>query len=319
MQYEDVSVYSAKLIANIEKVIIGKRSVVEKAMVALYSGGHVLLDDVPGLGKTMLARAIAKSIDVTFKRIQGTPDLLPSDIIGISIYNPDTKRFVFKKGPIFSHILLVDEINRATPKTQSALLEAMGESQISVEGTGVELTAPFFVMATQNPVEFEGTFPLPEAQMDRFLISLSIGYPDAHCEEEIIARQNERHPIYTLTAVAGAEDIIAIQKIVPTVHVDKNLLEYIIRITSATRTAGDVALGASPRGSISLCRASQSLALIRGRDFVIPEDVKELAVDTLKHRLILTSESRLKKSSAQGIIERILNDTPVPVRQDQSE
>lgn len=313
MNIQEVKIHSDALITNIEKVIVGKRALVEKAIVALYSGGHVLLEDVPGLGKTMLARSIAKSIDVQFKRIQGAPDLLPSDIIGVSIYNPDTKKFVFKKGPVFSNIVLVDEINRSTPKTQSALLEAMGETQISVEGISFTLSQPFFVIATQNPIEFEGTFPLPEAQMDRFFMSITLGYPNPREETEILYRQNDIHPIHTLTPVTSDREIIEIQKIVPQVHIDSTLRDYIVAIVGRTRIASDVILGASPRGSIALSRAAQALALMRGRDFVIPEDIKECAVDVLKHRLILSSESRLKNLQSGDVIGRILGELPVPI------
>ncbi len=235
MEFEEIQLYSAKLTANIEKVIIGKRNIIEKALIALFCKGHVLLDDVPGLGKTMLARAIAKSIDASFKRVQGTPDLLPADIIGFSIYNSDTKKFEFRKGPLFSEIILVDEINRTTPKTQSAMLEAMGENQISVEGITLALSKLFFVIATENPIEFEGTFPLPEAQLDRFFVSLTIGYPDNKEEEEIILMQNQSHPINTILPVLDINKIMNIQFMIPKVHVENSLREYIIKITAATR------------------------------------------------------------------------------------
>jgi MoxR-like ATPase len=315
MEFGEVQVYSEKLIANIEKVIVGKRKVIEKALTALYCRGHILLEDVPGLGKTMLARSVARSIEATFRRIQGTPDLLPADILGVSIFNPSTKKFEFRKGPIFSQIVLVDEINRATPKTQSALLEAMGEAQISVEGLTVMLPEPFFVIATQNPIEFEGTFPLPEAQMDRFFVSLSIGYPDGKQEEEIILRQNEKHPIYDLEAVVNPEVIKQIQNLVHTVHIDTSLREYIIKIIEATRNDANLMLGASPRGSISLYKAAQAFAALNGRDYVIPEDIKNLAVEVLKHRIILKSESKLKNLKPESVIERILSTIPVPMEE----
>lgn len=319
MEFNEIQVYSEKMIANIEKVIIGKRLVIEKLLVALFCHGHVLIEDVPGLGKTMLARALAKSIDGTFRRIQGTPDLLPADIIGVSIFNPSTKKFEFKRGPIFSQIVLVDEINRATPKTQSALLEAMGEAQISVEGLTLALPKPFFVMATENPIEFEGTFPLPEAQMDRFFVSLVIGYPNMQQEAEIILRQNQQHPIHSLQPVVTTEIVTQIQQLIYKVHVDSTLREYIIKIVDTTRNDSNLMLGASPRGSISLYKAVQAYAAIQGRDFVIPEDIKKLAVEVLKHRMILKSESRLKNLKPEDIISRILSTLPVPMEEQTKE
>ena len=316
MEFGEIQVYSEKLIANIEKVIVGKREVIEKALVALFCKGHILLEDVPGLGKTMLARSIAKSIDGTFRRIQGTPDLLPADIIGVSIFNPSTKKFEFRPGPVFAQLVLVDEINRATPKTQSALLEAMGETQISVEGMAIRLPQPFFVIATQNPIEFEGTFPLPEAQMDRFFVSLSIGYPGQQEEEEIILRQNTRHPIESLTPVVTPDIISGIQLQISTVHVDNTLRSYIMKIIQATRNDSNLMLGSSPRGSISLYKAVQAFAAIQGRDYVIPEDIKSLAIPVLKHRVILKSESKLKNLKPESVIERILSTIPVPMEEE---
>ncbi|MFN4216804.1 MAG: AAA family ATPase [Brevinematales bacterium] len=315
MDLEKIQQISQKIIKNVEKVIVGKRPVIEKLLVSLVCKGHVLLEDVPGLGKTMLARSIAKTINATFKRIQGTPDLLPADIIGVSIYNPDNKRFEFRKGPLFSQILLVDEINRATPKTQSALLEAMGEGQVSIEGMSVPLPQPFFVIATQNPIEFEGTFPLPEAQMDRFFMSLALGYPDMDEEAEIILRQNKVHPIQSLEAVVEVQDILSLQIEVPNVYIDASLRQYLLQIVDTTRHDPNILLGASPRGSIALYKAAQAYALLNGRDYVIPEDIKTLAVDVLKHRLVLRSETRLKNIDARAIIERILNNIPVPMEQ----
>ncbi|OHD57291.1 MAG: hypothetical protein A2Y33_04175 [Spirochaetes bacterium GWF1_51_8] len=315
MEFAEIQVYSEKLIANIEKVIVGKREVIEKALVALFCKGHILIEDVPGLGKTMLARSIAKSIDGTFRRIQGTPDLLPADIIGVSIFNPSTKKFEFRPGPIFAQLVLVDEINRATPKTQSALLEAMGETQISVEGMGLKLPAPFVVFATQNPIEFEGTFPLPEAQMDRFFVSLSIGYPHEQEEEEIIMRQRTSHPIELLKPVLTPEDVLKVQFLVPNVHVDNTLRSYIMKIVQATRNDSNLLLGSSPRGSISLYKASQAYAAINGRDYVIPEDIKKLAPSVLKHRIIMKSESKLKNLKPDAVIDRILSTIPVPMEE----
>ena len=315
MDLDFIQQTSQKIIKNVEKVIVGKRPVIEKLLVSLMCKGHVLLEDVPGLGKTMLARSIAKTVNATFKRIQGTPVLLPADIIGVSIYNPDTKRFEFRKGPLFAQILLVDEINRATPKTQSALLEAMGEGQVSIEGMSVSLTQPFFVIATQNPIEFEGTFPLPEAQMDRFFMSLGLGYPDLDEEAEVILRQNKVHPINALEAVVEVTDILKLQNEVPNVYMDASLRQYLLQIVDATRHDPNILLGASPRGSIALYKAAQAYALVNGRDYVIPEDIKTLAVDVLKHRLVLRSETRLKNIDARAIIERILNNIPVPMEQ----
>jgi MoxR-like ATPase len=314
MEFGEISVVSEKIIANIEKVIIGKRPVIENALVALFCRGHLLIEDVPGLGKTMLARAIAKSIEAVFKRIQGTPDLLPSDILGVSIYNIENKQFEYRKGPIFSQIVLVDEINRATPKTQSALLEAMGESQISIEGRTIILPQPFFVAATQNPIEFEGTFPLPEAQMDRFFMSLSIGYPLPEEEAEISLMQNNTHPIETIKSVVDTDKILLIQNSIHSVHIDSSLRDYIVHIVNATRNDSDIFLGSSPRGTIALCKASQAFAAMQGRDFVIPEDIKRLAVDVLKHRIIIRSESKLKNVMPSKIIEKILETIAVPIQ-----
>ncbi len=313
MEFAEIQVFSEKLIANIEKVIVGKRNVIEKALVALFCEGHILLEDVPGIGKTMLARSIAKSLDLSFKRIQGTPDLLPVDILGVSIFNPETKKFEYRKGPIFSNVVLVDEINRATPKTQSALLEAMGEGQISIEGVSIPLPKPFLVVATQNPIEFEGTFPLPEAQMDRFFINLSIGYPSLDEEAEIIDMQKEKHPINFLKPVLDVETLLVIQKHIQAVHVDDSIREYVVKIVQATRSDSSLALGSSPRGSISLFKASQAFAAINGRDYVIPEDVKNMAKEVLRHRIILKSEARLKKVTPDVIIDRILSSIPVPL------
>lgn len=313
MQIGDIVVVSEKLIVNMEKVIVGKRQALEQALITLYCNGHLLIEDAPGLGKTMLARSLAGSIDAKFNRIQCTPDLMPADITGISIYNSDSKSFEFRKGPVFSQILLVDEINRATPKTQSALLEAMGEAQVSAEGKSLQLPAPFFVIATQNGVEFEGTFPLPEAQMDRFLICMTIGYPGADEEARVITMQNTEHPIHSLKSIINPENIVSIQHLVTKVYVDASITDYIVRIVSSTRSSQDVLLGASPRGSIALYKTSQARAAIYGRDYVIPEDVKALAPSVLSHRLIVRPESRLRNISAKDIIDRILAITAVPL------
>jgi MoxR-like ATPase len=313
MTLEEVSILSEKLIANIEKVIVGKRHAIETALITLFCRGHLLIEDAPGLGKTMLIRALAGSIKAGFKRIQCTPDLMPADITGVSIYNSDAKDFEFRKGPLFSQFVLVDEINRATPKTQSALLEAMGESQVSVEGTTILLPVPFFVAATQNPIEFEGTFPLPEAQMDRFAVRISIGYPQPEEESEIIIMQNDRHPIHSLAGIIQPDVILSIQNIIHNVFVDPSLRNYIIHIVTATRSDTDCALGASPRGSIFLCKAAQARAAMKGRDFVIPEDIKSLVHEVLAHRIVIRPESRLRNITASAVLTRIMSSIPVPL------
>ena len=298
---------------NIERVIVGKRAVVELCLVALLCEGHVLLEDVPGVGKTMLARALAGSLGGVFRRIQFTPDLLPNDVTGVSVFNQRTAEFEFRSGPAFANILLADEINRATPRTQSSLLECMGERQISVDGVTRSLPRPFLVLATQNPVEFEGTFPLPEAQLDRFLLRATIGYPDLEDEKTIITNLRRGHPIDRLEAVVSAEEVVAVQAQVTEIHVDDSLRDYLLDIVRATRTHPDVALGASPRGSLGLYRASQALAAIRGRDFVLPDDVKYLAPMALAHRLIVRPESQLRGRTGPGVLQGILEATPVPV------
>ncbi|MEN2997462.1 MAG: MoxR family ATPase [Brevinematia bacterium] len=315
MDIKRVKEVTANIIGNVSKVIIGKNKQVKLILASMYSRGHVLIEDIPGVGKTMLARAIAKSISGVFKRVQATPDLLPSDIIGISIYNPETRKFEFKKGPIVSNILLVDEINRATPKTQSALLEAMGEIQISVEGLTFSLPNPFIVLATQNPIEFEGTFPLPEAQMDRFMINISLGYPNPEEEVEILTSQKEIHPIETISSVTTTKEIVEIQEEVKKVYIEESLKKYIVDIVNRTRNHPSLILGASPRGSLSMFKMAQALAGINGRDYVIPEDVKSVVVPCLKHRLILKPEAKLKGIKPEDILNSILESVEVPVEE----
>ena len=301
-----------RIIANIEKVIVGKRATVEMVVIGLLSQGHLLIEDVPGVGKTMLARSLARSVSCTFGRIQFTPDMLPSDVTGVSIFNQATRKFEYQPGPVMSQILLTDEINRATPKTQSALLEAMEERQVTVDRITHPLPRPFMVLATQNPIEYEGVFPLPEAQLDRFLFRISLGYPGAWDEMQILDRQQFRHPIETLEPVATVEELLAAQEAIKSVHISSPVKEYIVRLTRSTREHEDVYLGASPRGSLTLYRAGQARAALHGRDFVLPDDIKLLIIPALAHRIILAPGARLRAQSAKDIITEILERTPVP-------
>ena len=303
------------IVENVQKVIVGKSKAIELTVVALMCRGHALIEDVPGVGKTMLARSIARSAGCEFKRIQFTPDLLPTDVTGVSIYNQKTGDFEFRPGPIIAQVVLADEINRATPKTQSAMLEAMEERQVTVEGITHKVPRPFMVMATQNPVEYEGTFPLPEAQLDRFLLLVSLGYPTHEEELAIIEGQQVSHPIDSLEPVTNAKEIIALQDSVRQIFVDDLIKQYIVTVVDATRSHPDIALGASPRGSLALFRGSQALALIRDRDFVMPDDVKELTVPMLSHRIIISAAARMRGTQSREIIDNIVNEILVPAAQ----
>lgn len=297
------------IIHNVEKVIVGKRASIELLLAAVLVEGHVLLEDVPGVGKTMLARALATSLGGDFKRLQCTPDLLPNDVLGVSIFNQQTNDFEFRPGPVFVNILLADEINRATPRTQSALLEAMQEAQVTVEGVTRPLPRPFLVMATQNPIEYEGTFPLPEAQLDRFLLRVSLGYPTPADEKTIMLNLRRTHPINTLQPVATPADLLALQETVWDVHVDETLQDYIVNLVVATRQHPDLALGISPRGSLGLYKTAQALAALRGRDHVLPDDLKYLVPYIFTHRLIVRPEAELRGRTAAGILQEIVKGT----------
>jgi len=304
---------AARVRENIGRVIVGKAGTVELVLVALLSEGHILLEDVPGLGKTVLAKSIARSFDCGFKRIQFTPDLIPSDITGINFFNQRSGDFEFRPGPLAAQIVLADEINRATPRTQSALLEAMEERQLTIEGVTMPLPSPFLVVATQNPIELEGTFPLPEAQLDRFLLRLALGYPSEADERAILDRFEETNPLDRLCAVADATELVAAARATAAVRCEPVVRNYIVRIVQATRRNSGLELGASPRASLALFRASRALAAIRGRAFVLPDDVKELAPVVLPHRLILSSSARLRGRDTGAIVAEVLDATPVPV------
>ena len=304
---------AASIKANIETVLVGKSGVIDLTLAALLAGGHILIEDVPGIGKTTLARSLASSLDCSFKRIQFTPDLMPSDITGINFYNQKAGDFEFRPGPIISQVVLADEINRATPRTQSALLECMGERQVTIDNVTMLLPSPFLVIATQNPIELEGTFPLPEAQLDRFMLRLQVGYPEPEEEEEMLTRFQSADPLDDLRPVTKAQEIVDFQNIVRQIYVDPVLRTYVVRVVKATRDHPDVELGASPRASMSLYRCGQALAAIQDREYVIPDDLKLLAPHALAHRMILKSQARLRERTAESIIDEILAKEEVPV------
>lgn len=308
----DVQSIARKLIENVERVMVGKRNVVELSILGLLCQGHVLIEDVPGVGKTVLAKSIARSVGCSFQRIQFTPDMLPSDVTGVSVFNQKTLQFEFRPGPIHSQIVLVDEINRATPKTQSALLEAMEERQVTVDGTSYALQPPFMVLATQNPIEYEGTFPLPEAQLDRFMLRLEIGYPSADQEINILDRQQFAHPVSQLEVVIPIEQLVSAQEAIKKIYIDPHIKKYIVEIVRKTREHPDVYLGSSTRGAIALYRLSQARAAVNGRDYVLPDDVKALAPWSIAHRVIVGPAARIKDVSQREIVQDILDRLPVP-------
>ncbi|MGD8624002.1 MAG: MoxR family ATPase [Anaerolineae bacterium] len=309
---EDVKDLAQRIMDNVENVIVGKHDTVRLTVVALLCQGHILIEDVPGTGKTMLAKSVAKSLGCTFRRIQFTPDMLPSDVTGISVFNQKTREFEFRPGPVMAQIVLTDEINRATPKTQSALLEAMEERQITVDGITYPMEQPFLVLATQNPIEYEGTFPLPEAQLDRFMMRINLGYPDDEAEITMLDRQQHSHPVTRIAQVVSAEELVAAQEKIKDVYLDDLVKEYVVRLVTGTRKHPDVYLGASPRGSIALYRTGQARAAVLGRDYVTPDDIKALAMVTLAHRLIISPSARIKNVDPRAVIQEILDSTPVP-------
>jgi MoxR-like ATPase len=308
----EIQSFVSKLSANLEKVIVGKHQTLEQVIIGLLCQGHLLIEDVPGVGKTMLARSLAKSLGCSFSRIQFTPDMLPTDVTGVSIFNQVTRQFEFRPGPLMSQIVLADEINRATPKTQSALLEAMEERQITVDGITHILQEPFLVLATQNPIEYEGTFPLPEAQLDRFLMRIRLGYPSMSEEVRVMEIQQLRHPIRDLQPVIPVEEVLRMQEAIKNIYVSPAVKRYIVELTRSTRDSADVYLGASPRGSLGLFRAGQARAAINGRDYVLPDDIKSLAEFVLAHRMVVNPAARLRNISASQVVQEILNVLPVP-------
>jgi MoxR-like ATPase len=308
----DIKAFGEKLFENLEKVVVGKRGALELIVTGLLCQGHVLIEDVPGVGKTIMARTLAKSLGCSFSRLQFTPDMLPSDVTGVSIFNQESRKFEFRPGPIFGQVVLADEINRATPKTQAALLEAMDERQVTVDGSTHILPRPFIVLATQNPIEYEGTFPLPEAQLDRFLVRVRLGYPSLGDEILVLEQQQLRHPIEAISAVIDAEEVLAAAETVKSVFVAPAVKRYIIELVQRTRSHGDIYLGASPRGSLGLFRAGQARAALNGRDHVLPDDIKFLAQAVLAHRIIVNPAARLREVTAERIIQEILLAVPVP-------
>ncbi|SFE25119.1 MoxR-like ATPase [Lentibacillus persicus] len=305
-----------RVLDNINKVMIGKEEEAMLSLVALLAQGHVLLEDVPGVGKTMLVRTLAKSLDCDFRRIQFTPDLLPADVTGVSIYNPKEMEFEFRSGPILGNIVLADEINRTSPKTQSALLEGMEENNVTVDGNTIPLKKPFFVMATQNPIEYEGTYPLPEAQLDRFILKMKMGYPTAEQEMNMLERTSKSHPIDSISAVMDREELIAVQEAIKDVYIDWSVQRYIINLVTATREDSAVYLGVSPRGSIALMKTAKAYAYVQGRDYVLPDDVKYLAPYVLAHRLILNAEAKYDGLTPDSVIENIIQLTHIPIRRE---
>jgi MoxR-like ATPase len=309
----DVAGTSRRIIANVEQVVVGKRQQIVKVLVAWFTEGHVLLEDVPGVAKTILARAFAKTVNCTFRRVQCTPDLLPTDVTGGAIFNQKNSEFEFRPGPIFAQVVLADEINRATPRTQAALLEAMAESSVTIDGVGHQLKPPFLLIGTQNPIDHEGTFPLPEAQLDRFIMKLSLGYPSLEEESQMLEMLKQQHPLERLQPVLSADELVMCQRAVRTVHVDPKVRNYITQIVHATRKHHDVRMGGSPRASIALYRASQAVAAIRGRNYVEPDDVKQIVPPVLTHRMILRPEARLQNVTAEELVTDIMDQTPVPM------
>jgi MoxR-like ATPase len=309
---DEIKTLTDRLIENVEKVIVGKRDSVKLTVIGLLCRGHVLIEDVPGTGKTMLAKSLARSIGCSFNRIQFTPDMLPSDVTGVSIYNQKTLEFEFRPGPIMAQIVLTDEINRATPKTQAALLEAMEEYQVTVDGVTHPLPNPFLVLATQNPIEYEGTFRLPEAQMDRFLLQISLGYPSGRYEVEMIDRQQIKHPLESLEQVVALDELLSAQAGIRQVSVSEELKKYIVEIVEATRDHPEIYLGASPRGSLALFRSAQALAAMQAREYVLPDDIKEMAIPALAHRLIVGSAARIREVDSREVVRELLDRIPVP-------
>ncbi len=307
-----VAEVATRLIENVEKVIVGKREAVELSAISLLCRGHLLIEDVPGTGKTVLAKSIAKSIGCSFRRIQFTPDMLPSDVTGVSLFNQKTREFEFREGPIFAQIVLTDEINRATPKTQAALLEAMEERQVTVDGVTRGLADPFLVLATQNPIEYEGTFPLPEAQLDRFMLRIRLGYPSLQQEMTIMDSQQYRHPLEEIGQVVEIQELLEVQEAIKSIYVDEKVKTYIVELSNATRKHADVYLGASPRGSLVMYRTAQARAAIALRDYVLPDDVKYLAPACLAHRMIVSPSARIKDITAETVVGEILKSIPVP-------